>query len=48
MRKAIADSDGKCAGYEYITEIIEIKLTNESDECEPEIIGGEYIIDEDK
>ena len=43
MRKGIADADGKCVGYEYLTQVIEITLENESPLCRPEIIGGEWI-----
>jgi hypothetical protein len=42
MRKGIADADGKCVGYDYTTEIVDVNLENESPLCRPEIIGGEW------
>ncbi len=48
MRKGIADADGKCVGYDYLTQVIEIQLENESPLCRPEIIGGEWITEETK
>lgn len=43
MRNGIADADGKCVGYDYITQIVDIKLENESPLCRPEIVGGEWL-----
>jgi len=43
MRKGISDGDGKCVGYDYITEVVEVKLEGESPLSRPEIIGGEWI-----
>lgn len=43
MRKGMADSDGKCVGYEYITEIVETSLEYKALYEMPEIIGGEWL-----
>ncbi len=45
MRKWISDAEGNHVGYEYISEIVEVKLKNETPLSRPEIIGGEWIED---
>ncbi len=43
LKKGIADSDGKCAGYEYVTVVVDVPAVSDSN---LEVIGGEWILDE--
>ena len=45
MRKAIADADGRCVGYDYISQVVDVVLDNESLLCRPEVVGGEWLPD---
>lgn len=44
VRKGIADADGRCVGYDYLTEIIEVN--EKSLIVNGEVIGGEWVKDE--
>jgi hypothetical protein len=44
VRKGMSDADGRCVGYDYLTEIIEVN--EKSPIVNGEVIGGEWLKDE--
>jgi len=43
LRAGIADADGRCIAYDYLTTIVDVTIEGKSPEFKPEIIGGKYL-----